>query len=191
MSVNPGERALADLSMDQWNNYKTRFKPLEKRYATDQMSASREAKDKVVLGSMANVQKSAGEGFSTLMANGAGAGINPNSGKMLGLTSKFGAGMASAAGSGAAGANDAVSGQKWAGTAKAMRMGRGQASSSIAGLTASEQLRAQSEALRERTNASIQSSNYSMYGNLAGMAAGAGMYYGGNRTPKEPITMSV
>jgi len=181
MSINKGERELADLAMEQWNDYKSRFQPLEHRYATDMANVSQAERDKAVAGSMANVQKNASQGVNALMEQSGAAGVNPGSGKSMGLVSSFSDKMAAAGGAGAAGANDAVAGRQWAGITKSMRQGRGQASGSVAGITASAQLSAQNDALKSKVNDAIKSSNYNLYGNLAGMAAGAGMYYYGGR----------
>ena len=191
MSIDKGQREIADLAMEQWTDYKTRFKPLEKQYAADMMNVSEADRSKAIAGSMANVQKNSSQGFDTLMRQSGAAGVNPASGKSMGLVSDFGNKMGTAAGTGVAGANDAIEGRRWAGITKSMRMGRGQAAESVAGLTTSAQLRMQNEALKTQTENAIKSSNYNLYGNLAGMGAGAGMYYAGGRGYRDPNARSM
>ena len=142
---------------------------------------------------MANVQDAMATTNAGVNRNLAAAGVNPNSGRGLALTSNISNKMGSSAALGTVGANDAATGRHWSGMVKSMNLGKGQASQSVAGLTSSAVLRSQANALKEQTNDAIKASNYNMYGNIAGMMAGAGMYYYGNRKPKNntPQTMWV
>ena len=170
--------------MEQWQDFKSRFEPLNLQYAQQMADDSPAKRAQAITGSMANTQSTMAAGNAALTKQATGAGINPNSGRFMGLKSNYAGEMGGAAGTGAVGANDAVEGRKWAGVTKAMRMGRGQASQSVAGLTSSAYLEAQAQALKERTNDTISANNANMHGNLAGMAVGGAAY--GYRQRNQP-----
>lgn len=179
-----GDVILGDLAMDQWEDYKSRFLPLEKSFAARMMDDSPAKRNQVVSGAMANVQDAMAKGNEAMTKRATGAGINPNSGRVMGIGAEYAGTMGKSAAIGAVGADDSVTGGRWAGMTKSMRMGRGQASQSIAGLTSSAYLAEQAKALESQTDNYIKSSNYGMYGGLVGTAVGAGMYnFGGLQPP--------
>ncbi len=165
---NPGERMLADLAEEQWNDYKSRFVPLEEANAARARAKLPGEHERAIGKSVADTYSQRGEQIR---------GINPNSGRIAGI------GVADAAGRSAAFGERAQTGEDFARKLNAIQTGKGLSASSIAGLSSSAQIQARNEALRDETKAAISQNNASMYGSLAGMGAGAGMYYMANRTP--------
>ena len=176
VQVSPGERMLADLAEEQWNEYKRRFVPLEEANAARAMAKLPGEHERAIGKSVADTYSQNGSQIR---------GLNPNTGRIANL------GVADMAGRSAAFGERAQTGEDYARKLNAIQTGKGLSASSIAGLSSSAQIQARNEALREETKAAISQNNASMYGSLAGMATGAGMYYMANRKPTvQPVQPS-
>jgi len=185
MSRDVAERKLADLAEKQWQDYKSRFQPLEHLYAT-RLTADRPAeKSRAISGAVANAQNKAAE-LSGGITKGLGvAGLSPSSGRSIGAKGAMYRSLGTAAGAGAGGADVAIGNKKAAGVAQAVKMGRGMQQNSIAGLTSSAIAQSQNNAIEDLTKRKIASSNWGLLGNLAGLGLGYASYKYGNRDPNE------
>jgi len=113
VQVSPGERQLADLAQQQWNDYKAMYQPLDK-----QLLARAKDKNRNRTKGINIATGGAGQAFDAADANAmkglSAAGVNPNSGKGVSVISSMKRGRGTSVGKSGVSANIAAD-QRYAG----------------------------------------------------------------------------
>jgi len=195
MSRDVAERTLADLAEQQWQDYKTRFQPLEKLYTAELVADKPGERVKAISASAAEGQGGAA-GAADAMRKGMGAaGLTPSSTRSIAAMNSMYNDMGAATGGAASGADLAIGDKRARGILQAVAQGRGIQQDSIANQTSSAISQAQNQYLYDKTKGAISSSNWGLLGNLAGMGMGYASYKmggapGGGTTYSPPRTQA-
>ncbi|RMH34827.1 MAG: hypothetical protein D6694_14995 [Gammaproteobacteria bacterium] len=171
VQVSPGERAMADLAMQQWMDYKKRFQPLEKKFVKE--LTSEKYRRGIKLGQAnAGASQAVDKTLASQRTNAFAAGINPNSGKFAAMT-KSGA-RGAAIGKTVAGMSNQIKADRVSNLGNAIQVGRGIKSIGTAGYKDSARLGLSQAA----ATAELNNFQDNALGNVAGTAIGTYMALG-------------
>ena len=165
VQVSPGERAMADLAMQQWMDYKKRFQPLERKFVKE--LTNEKYRRGIKLGQAnAGASQAVDKALSAQRTRALAAGINPNSGKFASLTQSGARGAA--VGKTMAGMSNQIKADRVSNLGSAIQVGRGIKSIGTAGYKDSARL-GLSQAM---ATAELNNFQDNALGNVAGTAAG-------------------
>jgi len=173
VQISPGERALADISEKQWNDYKTNFAPLDKQIIARAQDKNR---GRALISNMATgaAGQAANAAEQTIKRRMMGRGVNVNSGSfMQGLGN---AQRARGAGVGLSGAKaDTASDQRYARTMmNAIAHGRGVKGVGVQGMNSAASLSSRNAISQANYQSQANAARMSAIGSIVGMA-GAGV----------------
>lgn len=173
VKVSQGERDLADLSEEQWQDYQSRYVPLEKHYAEqlDRIPDQRPLATGAAAADTAQAYDGAmGEARGAQFA----AGVNPNSGRsVMGLADATGKRAAATAGA-TTSADQTTDDRYWGGQSQLMALGQGQSQQANLGYRATAGLDSAGAVSQASADALRDESRW----NAIGTAVGVGGRYG-------------
>lgn len=127
------ERALAQVSAQEWNHYVTEFSPLMDKYISDMRATDADYMDAGGTASMATSRAFSDAGENLTKATTA-RGINPNSGSFAGAHSGLAADRATTGAAAVSDAKTATRDRQDHGLMSAVLMGRGEAAQAVGGM---------------------------------------------------------
>lgn len=174
----PEERELGRIAIERWNDYQTRFRPVENEYI-EAVQMNDTDFDQVRASTASSVQQGFNPAEIDLTNNLFAKGMNMESSQFGGALDDFAIDRAVSLGTGLNEAELAVDTAHLKGLQNVVAMGQGQAMESINGLG-----HMAGDATRDAIDRSVRSYQDKQAGlQLVGQVAGAGMSYGMNQMP--------
>lgn len=164
----PGERALADLSEDQWEDYQDRFIPIEHAFM-DRVDDIRDERPLAVGRGAATATQAYDDAYDTVNNQNMQRGAAPSSGAFMAGLDSVGMKEADTKGRMMVGADRETEERYYAGKQQVVNLGRGQSTQASLGMRRSAGLDAATARSDARAASTVTNAKWGATGTLAGV----------------------